>query len=103
MTTEPTSGAPTSGGEQTPPSEENEARETRWVALFFDGVTAGHWLERQERFTGTRRDAEKAALAIAAAEQGIVVVPESSWKPKVAEPPREPRIADFDPWQGAGA
>lgn len=104
MSEQQTSGAPMSGGEPTLRSEppESEARETRWVALFFDHpLEEGVWRERQERLTGTRREAEKSALALAGPEQGIVVVPESSWKPKVAEPPREPRIAVFDPWAGS--
>ena len=106
---DPTKAPPTSGG-ATSPSEnaaaESPGAQTMWVVLMLRGVdrqTGSHvpdvvWSEHPTRLSGTRREAEKDALALAAPEQGIVVMPESSWKPKVAEPPREPRIADFDPW-----
>ena len=97
MSTEPT-------GQE--PAAEPEREGSTWVVLFntpsSPDVDHVLWMEREVRMKGlTRREAEKEALALASAEQGIVVVPESSWKPKVAEPPREPRIADFDPWAGA--
>ena len=100
MSTEPT------GQEQENAAVESQGAQTVWVALSWRAIDdehggGGYWIERRDRLGGTRREAEKSALALADAEQGIVVVPESSWKPKVAEPPREPRIADFDPWAGA--
>lgn len=101
MSTEPMTDPPTSGGEQMPPSEPEREGST-WVVLTFDAENcdaAGNaWREREERLTGmSRREAEKAALTIAADGQPACVVPASSWKPVRAER-TEIRVVPFDGW-----
>ena len=90
----------TSGGEPTPPSEENEARETRWVVLIYDHERE-LWDERQDRITApTRAKAERDALTISDS-CAVAVVPARSWAPVTEERPTEIRVVPFDPWAGA--